>query len=79
MQIFNVLGEHFHSGKFSQWYVCFVSHNFPRLSLQIDTLITFFQMLEVADIDTVNQKALQAKARMNTFGLYLRIIIAIPY
>lgn len=35
-------------------------------------------MLEVADINTMNQKALEAKTQMNAFGLYLRIIIAIP-
>lgn len=76
-RFFNVLGEHFHSGKFSQLCICSVSHNLLLLLLLIETLLAFFHILDFANISTVNQQALQRKSLINTFGLHLRIIITV--
>lgn len=69
VQIFSVLGEHFHSGKFSQLYLCFVNHSLLLLLLLIETLVAFFHILYFANTSTGNQQALQTKTLTNTFGL----------
>jgi len=49
VQIFNELGEHFRSGKFSQLCIYFVSHNLLLLLLLIETLavISTFWILQI--------------------------------